>query len=99
MDEKDELTGLIDFEGASGGDPVADFTHWHFMYRKQLPLEWLMAGYSGESMSRDFPQRLRRNSILKSLFMLPYYHKMQNLNGIRIIKENLEYDLVSKTTS
>lgn len=63
VDDNDKVVGFIDFEGAGGGDPIRDFARWHYLYRKQMPVDWLLAGYPKDMVPADFEQRLHRNRV------------------------------------
>jgi len=93
VDKDDKIIGIIDFEGVAGGDPIRDFARWHYLYQKNMPIDWLLAGYPKNLIPLNFEQRLHRNRIRNSLQMLHYYDYMHNPNGIRIVRENIDLDL------
>ncbi len=80
----DEITGIIDFENARGGDPVRDFAWWDYFRGEQMPLDWLKEGYSDKKVLDDlsFDKRLSLTKLHLGLSMLWYYSMEGNQSGI-----------------
>lgn len=72
--EDDKVTGIIDFEGAEGGDIALDFASWEYWFSKSVPTEWLYEGYKKISKLGDnFNERLRIAQLHELLDLLNYY--------------------------
>lgn len=89
-----KITGIIDFENASGGDPVQDFANWDFFFENQYPIESLKKGYSDKSLfDDDFERRLALWRLVVNLSNLRYYVAEGNPSGINYCKKRLPQDV------
>ncbi len=92
--EGDKITGIIDFERASGGDPIKDFAYWDFFASDQYPLEALKAGYMEKGIfGSDFEKKLFLWKIYFGLENLGYYERDNNQRCIDFCKKRLVADL------
>lgn len=89
-----KITGIIDFENASGGDPVHEFANWHFFFENQYPIESLKNGYSDKSaFADDFERRLTLWRLAIGLSNLRYYVAEGNQSGIDHCKKRIPQDV------
>jgi aminoglycoside phosphotransferase (APT) family kinase protein len=92
--DKDEITGIIDFENAIGGDPVKDFAYWDFFSSDQYPFESLKAGYTDKSLfGSDFERRLAMWKVFLGVNNLGYYEGEKNQGGINHCIRSLKRDI------
>lgn len=92
----EKVSGVIDLEAATGGDPILEFARWDFKYGKEFPLEYILAGYENkEVLSGDFERKLNFWKIYRSFVSLRYCIKNNKREGIdksiRGIKEASNY--------
>lgn len=85
------LTGVIDFEGACGGDPVRDLAWWDYFSPKT---EYLIEGYTNKKFLADnFELRLHIYRLHVGLGILNYYDYTNNANGINHTKKMFDKDM------
>ena len=54
----DEISGILDFELAQGGDPVLDLAKWRYFFEDRFPLRYLIEGYDNSvAFSEEFEKR------------------------------------------
>ena len=73
--EGDEISGLIDMEGAGGGDPLSELARWDLKYGKKYPLGPLLKGYASKDpkiLEGEFDRKLNFWKIYKALTNLRY---------------------------
>lgn len=86
----EEVTGIIDFEEARGGDPVEDIARWGFFFNHTYPTQWLIDGYTDKSIFDDtFAWKMKIWTIHMALSHLYYYDKEKNDQGLAIAKSRL----------
>lgn len=86
----DEITGVIDFEGAKAGDPARDFAWWDYFRGETLPIEWLIDGYTKVTdLGPDFELRMQLCKLNLGLIFVYYYEAEQNPSGIKHARESL----------
>jgi aminoglycoside phosphotransferase (APT) family kinase protein len=71
----DNVSGLIDFESAFGGDPMLEFALWDFKFGGKYPLKHILEGYEKlrpEVLSGDFERRLNFWKLYRALGSLRY---------------------------
>jgi aminoglycoside phosphotransferase (APT) family kinase protein len=91
--EGDQITGIIDFENATGGDPIKDFAYWDFYTSDEYPFESLKAGYTNKSLfGPDFGRRLVLWKIFIGLVNLRYFESDNNHGGVDHCKKRLIAD-------
>jgi aminoglycoside phosphotransferase (APT) family kinase protein len=67
------LTGIIDFGDVQGGSPIHDLAYLH-MWRPEIDLSWLRAGYGHAALVDDrFEQRLVLHMVCVQLRYLEYF--------------------------
>lgn len=87
------ITGIIDFEGAKGGDPVRDFAWLNFFYGDSFPIDWVKAGYDNKDLfDKNFDIKMKLYRLHLGLDLLEYYDSQKNESGLihtkaRFIKE------------
>lgn len=92
--ENGQIKGILDFENATGGDPVKDFAYWDFFASEKYPLEALKAGYTNKNLfDSDFERRLVLWKIYLGLTDLGYYDSEKNQGGINHCKRSLIADV------
>lgn len=89
-----KITGIIDFENASSGDPVQEFANWDFFFENQYPIESLKKGYSDKSVfNGDFERKLTLWRLVTGLSNLGYYVAEGNQSGINYCKKRIPQDV------
>ena len=88
----ENVSGVIDFEAAVGGDPILEFALWDFKYGKDFPLKCILEGYENkEVLSGDFERKFNFWKIYRSFVSLRYCIKNGKQEGIgnsvRVIQE------------
>lgn len=92
--DKGEISGIIDFEVARGGDPVQDFARWDYYYSDTLPLEWLKEGYTNKSLfDHNFDIKLNLYKLIAGYILLYHHDDLGNSRGINIDIKNFEKSL------
>lgn len=92
--DKSELTGILDFEIAQGGDPIREFARWQFFYEHRYPLQPLEEGYGDKAIfESDFECRFFIWKLHTGLINLSYYVDEGNQSGIGLCKDRLPKDL------
>lgn len=92
--DKGEISGIIDFEVARGGDPIQDFARWDYYYSDTLPLEWLKEGYTNKSLfDHNFEVKLNLYKLIIGYILLYHHDELGNVRGIEIDTKNLEKSL------
>ena len=92
----ENVSGVIDLEAATGGDPILEFARWDFKYGKEFPLKDILEGYENkEVLSGDFERKLNFWKIYRSFVSLRYCinnNKQEGINkSIKGIKEASYY--------
>lgn len=91
---KGKISGILDFEGAKGGDPMYDFAWVNFFYSNSVPVKWLLEGYKNrEDVEKDFDYKLKLYNLLLSLRLLEYYISEDNWGGINHCVNQLDKTL------
>jgi aminoglycoside phosphotransferase (APT) family kinase protein len=89
-----QITGIIDFENACGGDPVQEFANWQFFYENRYPIEALKKGYRDKSVfGDDFERRFFVWKLVTGLVNLFYYLAEGNQSGINHCKKCIPKDI------
>jgi len=53
-----EISGILDFELAQGGDPVLDLAKWRYFFEDRFPLQYLIEGYDNRvAFGEEFEKR------------------------------------------
>lgn len=89
-----KIVGIIDFEGAKGGDPVRDIAWVSYFYNDSFPIEWLIEGYENKELfdkNFDFKMKLYRLHI--SLDLLQYFQVEKNISGMTYAKRRLTEEM------
>jgi aminoglycoside phosphotransferase (APT) family kinase protein len=59
-DPKGGITGVIDLESCTGGDPAYDLVQWHVIHDSYAPVDPVVTGYrAGRAWTADFERALR----------------------------------------
>lgn len=81
--EDGKISGLIDFEHASGADPVQEFALWDFKHDKKFPLKYIIEGYCSDgTVVPDFEKRLNFWKIYRAMTSLRYCIREKKQKGI-----------------
>lgn len=92
--DKGEVTGIIDWEIAKGGEPLEELARWDFFFHADFPLDTLRKGYQNkELLGENFEQQIHFWKIYFGLGVLRYYVGEKNISGIRHTKTQLEKDV------
>lgn len=92
--EGGKISGILDFENATSGDPTYDFAWWSYFWKNRPPIDWLKEGYEKEGKLPDnFDLKLRLGRIRLGMDMIWYYVNEQHEMGLQIAKNNLQEDL------
>jgi len=55
----DNVSGILDFELAQGGDPVREFARWKYFFEDRFASRYLMEGYENRAVfGEDFEERI-----------------------------------------
>ena len=87
------ITGILDFEGAKGGDPIRDMAWLNFFYGDSFSIEWLKDGYKNKDIfDENFDLKMKLYRLHLGLDLLEYYGSEKNKSGMihtreRFIKE------------
>jgi aminoglycoside phosphotransferase (APT) family kinase protein len=82
--DQGKISGTIDMENASGGDPVLEFARWDNKVGKVYPLKYLKEGYENQELFlEDFERRLNFWKILNSFTSLGYCLEVKKESGIK----------------
>lgn len=69
-----EISGVIDFEEASSGDPILDLVTWEFHSGDEIKTEYVKNGYEENGIFGEmYHDRYRAMYLYKCLYMLRYY--------------------------
>ncbi|MCX6705527.1 MAG: phosphotransferase, partial [Candidatus Woesebacteria bacterium] len=87
------VTGILDFEGAKGGDPIRDLAWLNFFYGDSFSIDWLKVGYKNKDIfDENFDLKMKLYRLHLGLDLLEYYESEKNKSGMihtreRFIKE------------
>lgn len=85
-----KIVGIIDFEGAKGGDPVRDIAWVSYFYNDSFPIEWLIEGYENKELfDKDFDLKMKLYRLHMSLDLLEYFQADKNTSGMTYAKRRL----------
>lgn len=89
-----KIVGVIDFEGAKGGDPVRDIAWVSYFYHDTFPIEWLKEGYENKNIFDDnFDLKMKLYRLHMSLDLLEYFQADKNKSGMLFAKARLIAEL------
>jgi aminoglycoside phosphotransferase (APT) family kinase protein len=89
-----KIVGIIDFEGAKGGDPVRDIAWVSYFYSKAFPIEWLTEGYENKELfDKNFDLKMKLYRLHISLDLLQYFQAEKNISGMTFAKRRLGEDM------
>jgi aminoglycoside phosphotransferase (APT) family kinase protein len=70
----DEISGILDFELAQGGDPVLELAKWQYFFEDRFPLRYLLAGYDNSgAFGEEFEKRVHIWKLYIGLIHLSSY--------------------------
>ena len=94
------ISGILDFELARGGDPVMDLARWHFFFKDKYSTEELLqknnpeSGYSNKEIFKDnFDRKFNLWRIYLGLMHLAYCSDINDQVGIDFSKKELADDV------
>jgi aminoglycoside phosphotransferase (APT) family kinase protein len=88
------INGIIDFEGAKGGDPVRDLAWLNYFYYNSFPFDWVKEGYRNKSVfDKDFDLKMKLYRLHMGLDFLEYYNSEKNEAGLSFTKERFLAEL------
>ena len=88
------ITGILDFEGAKGGDPVRDLAWLNFFYSDSFSIDWLKVGYENKDIfNKDFDLKMKLYRLHLGLDLLEYYGSEKNESGMIHTKERFTKEL------
>lgn len=73
--DNNEISGVIDFESACGGDPFLEFALWEFKHGRKYPLNFILEGYATvnpDILKGDFQRKLNFWKIYRTLTSMRY---------------------------
>ena len=89
-----QISGIVDFEDAQGGDPAREFARWEFFFEHRYPLDGLKEGYENSAIFRnDFERRLHLWKLHTGLGQLVYCYRQEFKRGIELCKDRLTKDV------
>jgi len=92
--EDGQVSGILDFENATSGDPIYDFAWWSYFGKKRPSIEWLKEGYEKVAeLPNDFELRLRLGRLRLGMDMIWYYDHEGHELGMKAARINLQEDL------
>lgn len=81
---KGQITGILDFEGVKGGDPLYDFGWVDFFQGDNVDIKLLLEGYENRDNIKDnFDFKIKLYKLVLSLRILEYYISEENIGGIQ----------------
>ena len=84
------ISGLIDFEFAEGGDPAREFANWDFFYKDSFPIQALSDGYTDTSIWNDnFALKYNIWKVYLCVANIVHYSKEKNESRLEQSKQNL----------
>lgn len=90
----DQISGVVDFEDAQGGDPALEFARWEFFFQGQYPLDCLKEGYENIAVfGNNFERRLHVWRVRVALGQLIYCHRQESRLGVEVCKDRLTKDV------
>jgi len=93
VDNKDNITGIIDWEQAESGDPVIEFARWNFWFEKESPTIWLKTGHEKiTSLGDNYDERYRIAKLEMAIWTLLYFTydsplKERAMRAVKVIAE------------
>ncbi len=89
--ENQQITGIIDFGNAHGGDIAEEFAGWDIWYHSLAPMEWLMEDYGNKEIFTDeFKTRIELQRIIRTLDLIRYYGESDRLSAVERTLEQLK---------
>ncbi|HEY4483129.1 MAG TPA: aminoglycoside phosphotransferase family protein [Candidatus Paceibacterota bacterium] len=89
----DQVSGVIDFENAEGGDPIRDLAYWQF-FDPEYPVEVIMEGYEDKSIfDARFKERMKFWRLYVGITTLEYAAEQKNAHSIQETRAQLEKDV------
>lgn len=74
VDDKNNITGVIDWEEAESGDPVKEFARWNYWFEEIAPISWLRAGYERvNDLGENYDERFNAAKLENAIWTLLYY--------------------------
>lgn len=78
-----KITGILDFEGVKGGDPLYDFAWVDFFQHATIDIKLMLEGYEdNEKIKDNFDYKIKLYKLVLSLRILEYYISENNRGGI-----------------
>ena len=88
------ITGVIDFEMAIGGDPVLDLSRWHFFFKDSYDVGEIIKGYKNKDIfTKDFDARFNLWRIYLGISHLAFASQEGNQHDIAFSKEEIINDV------
>ncbi len=89
--DKDEISGIIDFETARGSDPAEEFARWELKFGNEYPISNIQNGYSNKELfDEDFEKRKNIWRLFQGLVQLSYCLREKKGFAIEKIVQNLK---------
>lgn len=91
----DRITGVIDMEHASSGDPLEDLAGWNNWGAQNLPftMEDILEGYEGVNLSTETEAKLHYFRILKTLPAARFFLSQNNTGAAASQLEKIQSDV------
>lgn len=94
VDEKDYITGIIDWGEVEGNTPVSDFAKWDYWFGDYIPTKWLEEGYANKQIFLGNYEELFHWIRLNNGLGVIYWYDQQNyLPAVQKAKKKLLMDL------
>ncbi len=92
--ENKEITGIIDFEIAVGGDPVIDLARWHILHQNIYNVEEIIKGYENQEVFQgNYDKRFNLWRIYLVLMDLAFQYQEKNQQFVEFNKQELINDV------
>ena len=93
INDKDEITGIIDWGEIKGHSPVNDFAKWSF-WVEEVPVEWLQRGYINKRIfDEEYEDMVHWSRLNIGLGALSWYYARRYKSGIKEVLKKLLRDL------
>lgn len=94
MVKDNKIVGIIDFEGAKGGDPIRDIAWVSYFYNDSFPIGWLIEGYENKELfDKNFDLKMKLYKLHISLDLLEYFQADKNISGMTFAKRRLTEEM------
>ncbi|MGA2207961.1 MAG: phosphotransferase [Terracidiphilus sp.] len=85
-----QVSGIVDFEIAQGGDPAREFARWQFFFGDRFALRHLIEGYGNSAGdSKEFQDKLHIWTLYIGLINMDWYSNKRNKQKVDLCRVRL----------